>query len=142
MTGSAPFDVYEVAATGIVVHLVVDLPYTLVAIDSQESHREDFFLFGDLLVERTDDIIDALSTVYGVASEDLLTGFFLGDWVDGAFGADTTTTFAFQTIRTKAWNNRWFLQQWWGGWIAEGEIYTSFWALDGILATLDAAGTI
>lgn len=132
----------RVAAMGIVVHLGVDLPWCLVEIGTEETHKDDFYLFGDVLVEVSDVIIADLYAYYGADSEDLFTGFFMGDWVDSAFGQDTTTAFAFQTIRTKAWNNRWYLQQWWGAWIAESEIYTSFWALDGVLAGLDASGTI
>lgn len=132
----------RVAAMGVVVHLIVDLPHSLTAIDTQEVHYDDFMLFGDLLVSETDVIIDDLWQDYRVDSEDLFTGFFLGDWIDGAFGSSTTSAFAFQTIRTKAWNNRWYLQQWWGEAVAEGEISVSFWTLDGILKTLDGAGTI
>ena len=45
-------------------------------------------------------------------------------------------------LRTKSWNNRWLLEQGWGGWIAAAEIWAAFWAVDGILASMDAAGTI
>ena len=132
----------RVATTGILVHLGYDLPYCLVAIDSQEIHKDDFYLFGDLLVEVSDVIVEDLAIHYGVDAEDLFSGFFFGDWIDGAFGTHTTTNLSFQTIRTKAWNNRWYLQQWWGGWVAEFEIYTSFWTIDGILGTLDATNVI
>ena len=74
-------------------------------------------------------------------AEELLTGFFLGEWVDGTFGQDTTITLSYQTIRTKSWNNRWMIEC--GcSWIANSEIYTAFWAIDGVLATLDATGKI
>ena len=132
----------RVATTGIVVHLGYDLPHCLVAIDSEEIHKDDFYLFGDLLVEVSDVIVEDLASNYGVDAEDLFSGFFFGDWIDGVFGTDTTTSLSFQTIRTKAWNNRWYMQQWWGGWIAEFEIYTSFWTIDGILGTLDATQVI
>ncbi len=71
----------------------------------------------------------------------ILNGFFLGEWTDGAFGEDTTITLSYQTIRTKSWNN-WRLINSGFGLVADGEIYTSFWAIDGVLASLDAAGTI
>jgi len=125
-----------------VAHLTLDLPYSLVAVDSTDDHKEDYFVLGELMIEITPDFIEDLKVFYDTDAEDFLTGFFVGDWVDGAFGADTTITFSYQTIRTKSWNNRWYLEQWWGRVIAEGEIYTAFWSIDGVLATLDAAGTI
>jgi hypothetical protein len=94
------------------------------------------------MIEITPDFIEELEVHYDADAEDLLNGFFLGDWVDSAFGRDTTITLSYQTIRTKSWNNRWLLQQWWGVPVAESEIYTAFWAIDGVLATLDAAGKI
>jgi hypothetical protein len=125
-----------------VAHLTLDLPYSLVAIDTTEDHKDDYFVLGELMIEITPDFIDDLNLYYDADTEDLLNGFFLGDWVDGVFGKDTTVTLSYQTIRTKSWNNRWLLEQSWGGWIAVSEIYTAFWTIDGVLATLDAAGTI
>ena len=77
-----------------------------------------------------------------LSGSDILNGFFFGDWVDGVYGEDTMITLSYQTIRTKSWNNRWLIEQWWGEWVAQREIYAAFWAIDGVLATLDAAGTI
>ena len=125
-----------------VAHLTLDLPYSLVAIDTTEDHKDDYFVLGELMIEITPDFIEDLRFYYNTDAEDLLNGFFLGDWVDGVYGQDTTITLSYQTIRTKSWNNRWLLEQWWGGMIAEGEIYTAFWAIDGVLATLDASGAI
>ena len=99
-------------------------------------------MLGELMIEIAPDFIDDLRSYYDTDPEDLLNGFFFGNWVDGAFGEDTMITLNYQTIRTKSWNNRWVLQQWWGGWVANSEIYTAFWTIDGVLATLDAAGTI
>ena len=125
-----------------VAHLTLDLPYSLVAIDTTEDHKDDYFVLGELMIEITPDFIEDLRYYYDTDAEDLLNGFFFGEWVDGVYGQDTTVTLSYQTIRTKSWNNRWYLEQWWGGWIAESEIYTAFWTIDGVLATLDAAGTI
>ena len=127
---------------GMVAPLTLDLPYSLVAIDTQEHHEDDFFVFGEMMIEVSDLLIDDLLVTYDTDAEDLLTGFFFGDWIDGTFGADTTITVTYQTIRTKSWNNRWLLEQGWGGWIAAAEIWAAFWAVDGILASMDAAGTI
>ena len=125
-----------------VAHLTLDLPYSLVDIETTEDHKDDYFVLGELMIEITPDFIEDLKTYYDTDAEDLLNGFFLGEWVDGMYGEDTTVTLSYQTIRTKSWNNRWYLEQWWGGWIAESEIYTAFWTIDGVLATLDASGTI
>ena len=125
-----------------VAHLTLDLPYSLVDIDTLEDHKDDYFVLGELMIEITPDFIDDLRYYYNTDAEDFLNGFFFGEWVDGVYGDDTMVTFSYQTIRTKSWNNRWYLEQWWGGWIAESEIYTAFWTIDGALATLDAAGTI
>ena len=132
----------RVAATGMMAHLILDLPYCLSAIGTEESHRDDYFAFGDILVRDADRVVTDLWERHGVDAADLLGGFFWGDWIDATFDEQTTTAFSFQTIRLKAWNNRWFLDQSWGGWIAEGEIVASFWTLDGIRGTLDAAGII
>ena len=125
-----------------VAHLTYDLPYSLVAIDSTEEHKDDYFVLGELMIEITQNFIDDLLYYYNTDAEAILNGFFLGHWIDGAFGSDTTVTLSYQTIRTKSWNNRWYLEKAWGAWIARSEIYTAFWAIDGILATLDRTGAI
>ena len=125
-----------------IAHLTLDLPYSLVAVETTEDHKDDYFVLGELMIEITDDFLADLEYYYDTDASDLINGFFFGEWVDGTFGEDTTVTFNYQTIRTKSWNNRWYLEQWWGVWIAESEIYTAFWTMDGILASLDAAGTI
>lgn len=125
-----------------VAHLTLDLPYALVAIDSTEEHKNDYFVLGELMIEITPDFLDDLREYYDADAEDILNGFFFGNWIDGAFGADTTITLSYQTIRTKSWNNRWYLERSWMAWVAESEIYAAFWNIDGVLATLDASGTI
>ena len=131
----------RVGSVGIVVHLVVDLPKTLAEIETNSAHEDDFEAFGLSLVEATPEIIDELSEHYGVNAEPFFTGFFLGDWVDGAFGDDTMTTFVFQSIRQKAWTNGQFLQDWrWS--MAEGDIWGFWHFADGVLATMDASGSI
>jgi hypothetical protein len=124
-----------------VAHLTLDLPYALWAIETTDDHGEDYFVLGELMIEITPNFIEDLRFYYDTDAEDILNGFFLGDWVDGAYGEDTTITLSYQTIRTKSWNNWRLLNSGWG-WVADSEIYTSFWAIDGVLATLDATGTI
>ena len=110
--------------------------------DGNEEDEDDYYVLGELMIEIVDDFLADLRTYYNTDAEDILNGFFFGEWIDGAYGEDTTITLNYQTIRAKAWNRRWLLQQPWGGWAANSEIYCAFWAIDGILATLDAAGTI
>ena len=124
-----------------VAHLTLDLPYSLVSINTTEDHKDDYFVLGELMIEITPDFIEDLKYYYDTDAEAILNGFFFGNWVDGAFGQDTTITLSYQTIRTKSWNNRWYIDMGWT-WVANTEIYTSFWAIDGILAGLDATGAI
>ena len=125
-----------------VAHLTLDLPYSLVDIGTTEGHKDDYFVLGELMIEITPHFIADLREYYDADAEAILNGFFMGRWIDGAFGQDTTITLSYQTIRTKAWNGRWYLQRPMMAWMAESEIYTSFWTVDGVLAALDAAGTI
>ena len=124
-----------------VAHLTLDLPYSLVSINTTEDHKDDYFVLGELMIEITPDFIEDLKYYYDTDAEAILNGFFFGNWVDGAFGQDTTITLSYQTIRTKSWNNRWYIDMGWT-WVANTEIYTSFWAIDGVLAGLDATGAI
>ncbi len=136
-------DVSRVRAVvvAMVAHLTLDLPYSLVDIGTTEDHKDDYFVLGELMIEITPDFIEDLRYYYDTDAEDILNGFFFGDWVDTTFGSDTTITLSYQTIRTKSWNNRWWIEC--GlAWVADAEIYTAFWTIDGVLATLDAAGTI
>ncbi|MEC8191744.1 MAG: DUF5995 family protein [Myxococcota bacterium] len=125
-----------------VAHLTLDLPHSLVAIESTEDHKNDYFVLGELMIEITPHFIADLRDYYDTDAEAILNGFFMGRWVDGVFGSDTTITLSYQTIRTKAWNGRWYLESPVTAWMAEAEIYTAFWTIDGVLASLDAAGTI
>ena len=122
-------------------HLTLDLPYALVSIDTVEDQKDDYFVLGDLMIEITPDFIDDLKYYYNTDAEDILNGFFLGQWVDGVYGQDTMITLSYQTIRTKSWNNRWLIEIGWT-WVADSEIYAAFWAIDGVLASLDATGVI
>lgn len=124
-----------------VAHLTLDLPYSLVAIGTTEDQKDDYFVLGELMIEITPDFIEDLKFYYDTDAEAILNGFFLGDWVDSGFGEDTTITLSYQTIRTKSWNNRWYIEIGWT-WVANSEIYAAFWAIDGVLAGLDASGAI
>lgn len=122
-------------------HLLLDLPHSLAYIDSTEENKDDFFMFGDLMIEVTDDFVRDLNDIYGTDAEDVLNGFFFGQWVDGAFGEDTSITLSYQAIRAKSWNNRWYIQQGWT-WMADADISASFWSIDAVLRGMDGAGVI
>ena len=126
----------RIGAQGIMVHLIVDLPHTLVDIQSSTEHQEDFNIFGLELVGATEQIIDNLQMDYGIDSQAFFHGFFLGAWIDSITHEGATTTFVFQQIRNKAWTNGMWLQSWRAG-FAETEIYSSWRSADGILATWD-----
>ena len=126
----------RIGAQGIMVHLVVDLPHTLVDIGSTPDHKEDFDVFGMELVDATDEINENLWRDYGIESAYFFNGFFLGEWVDSITHEGAMTTFMFQSIRNKAWNNGMWLQDWRAN-LAEAEIYSSWRTADGILATWD-----
>lgn len=132
----------RLVTTGMMAHLLLDLPHTLHAIGSEPRHEADFFAWGDALVAVTPVLLDALVHHYGVDASDLLGGFFWGRGLDHLLGEGTSTTWTFQAVRRKAWTNGRWLQD--GGlrWLAETEIWTSFWLADGVLASLDAAGVL
>ena len=94
----------RVAVHGVMVHLVVDLPHTLVAIETEEHMRQDYDDFGMELVGQTQTIVSNLRDDYGMDAAPFFRGFFLGDWIDSIAGDGATTMFAFHTIRSKAWN--------------------------------------
>ena len=60
-----------------VAHLTLDLPYSLVAVETTEDHSDDYFVLGELMIEITDDFLDDLQYYYDTDAEDLLNGFFL-----------------------------------------------------------------
>lgn len=126
----------RVVAMGVAAHLVVDLPEALVDADTSGEHHAGYEFFGEELVTVTPALIDDLAATYAVDASGLFGGFFLGDWVDAAFGTEVTTTFMFQAIRGKAWRNRWLIQHGFGA-VARAEIAASFHTLDGVLAGID-----
>lgn len=129
-------------ATGISTHLIVDLPYALQAIETAPEREVDFTTFGELLVTATPAIISDLEADYGVDGEAFLTGFFAGDIIDASLGELTTTSFMFQTVRTKAWQNGQLLLAPATSWIAFTEILSSWGAADALLRRLAERGTI
>lgn len=131
----------RVAGTGVAVHLILDLPRALVAVGTADAHEADFLLFGSDLVAVSDEVVENLRAMHAVDADALFSGFFLGEWLDGAFGEAFTTTYAFTALRGKAWNNRWLIQNGWE-WAAEAEMAASFGTVDLLFASLDAQGAL
>ena len=125
----------------IAVHLMVDLPKTLYQIDSRPEQRDDFILFGDILLEIFPALITDIDRDYNTDVEDLLRGFFLGDWVDRLTSEGTMTAFMYQGIRMKAWrdgqNYRRFPRS-----VVDLEVRLAWGAADLALAKLDAVGAL
>ena len=131
----------RVAATGIAVHLLIDLPHALVEAKSRGAHASDFERFGDELVGVAPALTAELETAYGVDAGPLFRGFFLGEWVDTVYGEGLTTSFVFQTVRKKAWRNRWLMDHGMGG-LAKAEMTASFNTVDAAFAALDVVGAL
>ena len=125
----------------IAVHLMVDLPKTLYAIDSLPEQREDFVLFGDILLEIFPQLINDVERDYKTDVSDLLRGFFLGDWVDKFTHRGAMTAFMYQGIRLKAWrdgqNYRQFPRR-----VVDLEIRVAWGVVEVTLAHLDAVGAL
>ncbi|MBV72463.1 MAG: hypothetical protein CMH52_14150 [Myxococcales bacterium] len=125
----------------IAVHLMVDLPKTLYLIDSQPEQREDFVVFGDILLQVFDQLIIDIERDYKTDVSDLLNGFFFGDWVDRFTSQGTMTAFMYQGIRLKAWrdgqNYRTFPRA-----VVNAEVRLSWGTVDLMLAHLDAVGVL
>ena len=89
----------------IAVHLMVDLPYTLHGIGSTGDQRDDFVLFGDILLEIFPQLIIDIQADYDTDVSNLLVGFFLGKAIDALTTEGTTTELMYQGIRMKAWRD-------------------------------------
>ena len=125
----------------IAVHLMVDLPKTLHLIDSQPEQREDFVVFGDILLEIFPQLVLDVERDYDTDVRDLLRGFFFGDWVDRFTREGTMTAFMYQGIRLKAWrdgqNYRRFPRA-----VVDLEVRMSWGVVEITLAHLDAVGAL
>ena len=125
----------------IAVHLMVDLPYTLETIGSRPEQRDDFILFGDILLEVFPDLITDVQADYNTDVTGLLNGFFLGNWVDSMTSAGTMTSFIYQGVRMKAWRDGQNLQNF-AEWLVSSDIRTAWGLAEVTLATLDAQGAL
>ncbi|MGB0647964.1 MAG: DUF5995 family protein, partial [Bradymonadia bacterium] len=125
----------------IAVHLMVDLPKTLYLIDSQPEQRNDFVVFGDVLLEIFPQLITDVAQDYRTDVRDLLRGFFIGEWVDRFTSQGTMTAFMYQGVRLKAWrdgqNYRHFPKA-----VVDAEVRLAWGVAEVLLAKLDASGAL
>ena len=125
----------------IAVHLMVDLPYTLYTINSVPEQREDFVIFGDILLEVFPDLIRDVQADYDTDVSGLLNGFIIGEWVDSLTAPGTTTSFIYQGVRLKAWRDGQNLRKF-PHWMVSSDIRTAWGMAEVTLATLDAQGAL
>ena len=131
----------ERLAHGATVQLVIDLPDSLARIGTAPERRDDFMLFGDILLEKYPDMLQSALEGYNNDMSDIFGLFFMGDIVDAFHGEGTATRFGFQTIRNKAWIFGQRLQTI-RNLEARAEILISWRTIDGILANLDAVNVL
>ena len=120
---------------------MVDLPHTLYKIGSLPEQREDFILFGDILLEVFPQLIIDVKADYDEDVTDLLNGFFVGKWVDSMKGLGTTTEFIYQGIRMKAWRDGQNLRNFPEA-VVNADILTAWGIVEVSLAKLDASGVL
>ncbi len=125
----------------IAAHLMVDLPKTLYSIDSMPEQREDFVVFGEILLQIFDQLIIDIQRDYRTDVTDLLRGFFFGKWHDRFTSEGNMTEFIYQGVRLKAWrdsqNYRKFPRV-----VVDLEVRLAWGAAEVLLAHLDAVGVL
>ena len=132
----------RVAAMGVVVHLVVDLPHSLTAIDTWVVHYDDFMLFGICWSVKPTSSSMTCGRITGWIPKICSPGssLVIGSMVPSAPPPPPPLPFRPSAPRhgtTAGTFSNGGVRQ-----LPKGEISVSFWTLDGILKTLDGAGTI
>jgi len=131
----------RVASIGATIHLVVDLPDSLARIGTSPERKEDFMLFGDILLEAYPQMLASGQAGYNMDMSEIFGLFIFGDVADALHGEGTATRFGFQTIRSKAWTfGQWLQDIRWPA--AKSEITISWRTIDGIIANLGAANIL
>lgn len=108
---NSDISVLRTTLSGINTHLSVDLARAIANSKYQPENRDDYFLYGDILVTSLDTASSYLITNYNFDPRFALGGFQLGNFVDAIFGDGTTTYVGFQLIRSEAWQNGLNLQK-------------------------------
>ncbi len=70
-------DLKRLALMGAAIHLVVDLPASLAALDTPRERRDDFMLFGNILLEDYRAMIDAAQASHGIDMSDALASLIV-----------------------------------------------------------------
>ena len=72
----------RLAASGINSHITIDLAAAVDAIDAPKDFKDDFDLYGSVLVTKANVINEKMYEYYGVDGTEFFSGFFLGEWYD------------------------------------------------------------
>ena len=131
----------RVTGMGAIVHLVADLPKALVETGVPQERRDDFMLFGDVLLKVYPEMVDAARKGHGVDMDPLFDLFKVGDAIDAVAGQGTATRLAYQGIRNKTWFAARGLNDLRRP-AAQAEIDISWRGFDRILAGLDATDVL
>ena len=132
----------RVATSGINSHITIDLAAAVDAIDAPESFKDDFDLFGSVLVAKAEGINEKLLEYYGIDASDFFAGFFLGKWVDSYAGTGASTELAFSVVRSQAWVNGQLLQRPLIRLGTKGAMNISFYNRELVLLKLQNAGLL
>ncbi|MCJ8346054.1 DUF5995 family protein [bacterium] len=98
--------IIEILATGVNVHVNLDLTQSLLNCEAPLTFKDDFMRGGETLVDEIPQMSEDLFTIYNVDKE-FTEGFFkmfllgeFGDYIFEALGMEETTSYAlFQTLR-------------------------------------------
>lgn len=132
----------RIAALGLTSLLVVDVPRAVETSLALDEDKEDFMGMGEQIRLAKDEMVEEVWTYYGAEGAGFMQGFFLDDWSEGNWGALSTSSFSLDTLLSKGWKNGLWLLTPGLGWIADAEIWNSWRAMDGLLATMDQSGSL
>ncbi len=132
----------RVAASGINSHITIDLAQAVAAINAPKSFKDDFDLFGSVLLEKAHSINEKLFTYYNIDASDFFSGFFLGKWVDSFTTEGASTELAFSVVRSQAWLNGQLLQRPLFYFQTKGAMNISFYNRELLLLNLQNAGLL
>ena|GEM_PF-5568161 len=132
----------RIAALGLTSLLVVDMPRAVETSLALDENKEDFMGMGEQIRLAKDDMVQEVWVYYGAEGAAFMQGFFVGDWSEGSWGGLATSSFSLDTLLAKGWKNGLWLLTPGLGWIADAEMWNSWRAMDGLLATMDQSGSL
>ena len=125
---------FRVLATGMNVHLTVDLPAALAAVKTPPSFKRDFIQSGLAMSEGTPELVARVKADHGLDLTNLFDGYSPGRALSQIFGPHAATRAVFQGIRNEAWCQGHLLQE--GGSraaFARQQVVSSFLLRQGLL---------